>query len=622
MKNLKLSEMKEKISTQQENNPERNFQEIEFKFVAPSDAIFDEIEKLEKIGEFNILEKKTIDVKNSYLDTPDQDLKKNKALLRIRKRSDGEITVDFKKKIEQKDNLFSREEVIAYVSQEDLDQIENLDIEPLERVRKIIGNKKLQESPYKNKNRRTILNLSREKNGPIEIEMVLDRVTFIKGEKESAPFYEIEAENKGISQEELKEFADILESQYNLEPSTMGKRKRGEQVFEIKPEKYNLKKGIEKIKDRIEKLTEEIERPVIVSVAGGSASGKTSKVAKRINELFPDSQILSLDDYYKGKEFMRKIGSDNWDEPRALGLDLFKQHLQELKQNKKIKKPIYSVKTGERTGYEYFSPSKILITEGLFALNQKLIDESDLSIFVEIGVHGRLLRRLMRDIKRTGQSEEEILKMYTETVHPMHELHIEPTKDRASLIIVNEYDPTKEAERSEKYEIQIKIPINDIDTVKKQIENKLKAKKIETQWQQDTYFEAPGWNLPKTDELMRIRQEGENYTLAYKGPTKGKEIRIKPKIEFSIDPDLKDVLEKIGYKKILNVNKKREKYVSKDIELTLDEVENLGNFIELRTDNPKDKKKINTLVKKLWLEPKSATKKSYFELMFENRGMA
>jgi len=459
--------------------------------------------------------------------------------------------------------------------------------------------------------------LGRKKEGPIEIEMVLDRVIFMKGKEKSMTFYEIEAESKGISQDELEKFADILESQYNLEPSTMVKGKRGEQVFEIKPEKYNLEKGIEKIKERIEKLTEKIKRPIIISVAGGSGSGKTSKVTQKINELFSNSKILSLDDYYKGKEFMNKIGSDNWDEPRALDLKLFKKHLQELKKNKKIKKPVYSIKNGKRTGYKNFSPSKVIITEGLFALNEKLIDESDLPIFVEIGVHGRLLRRLMRDVKRTGQSEEEILKMYADTVHPMHKLHIEPTKDKASLIIVNEYDPTKEAEKSEKYEIQIKIPISDLDAIKKQIEKKLKIKKVETKWQQDTYFEAPDWNLPKTDELMRIRQEGEKYILAYKGPTKGKEIRTKPKIEFQIDPDLRDVLEKIGYKKILNINKKREKYISKDIEITLDEVENLGNFIELKTDNPENKKEINKLVKKLEFSLKTATKKSYFELMFE-----
>lgn len=595
-------------------------QEIEVKFVVPSDAVFEEIESLKEIEGFKILDKKTVNIENSYLDTKDKLLKKNDALLRIRE-GDDSIDLVFKRKISQQDNFFIREEIHAEIPQNDLGRIQDLDIEPVKRAKEIIDNNNLQKSRYKNKVKRTILNLGKTKQEPIEIEMVLDGVTFLKGEQKSMPFYEIEIESKGISVEELKKFGAILEAKYNLEPSTIDKKERGEQIFEIKPEKYNLEKGIERIREKIKELKEKItDRPIIINIAGGSSSGKTEKVAKEINESFPDSQTLSLDDYYKGKKFMESIGSDNWDEPEAVDLDLNKTHIQELKKNKPIQKPIYSMKKGERTGYEKFSPSRIVIVEGLFALNKKLINETDLPIFVEIGIHGRLLRRLMRDIKRTGQTPEEILKMYIETVHPMHELHIEPSKEKASLIIVNEYDPSKEADRSEKYEIQIKLPINNLGKIRKKLED-LKIEKSETKWQQDTYFEAPGWKLPKTDELMRIRQEGEKYILAYKGPSRGKEIRTKPKIEFQIDPDLKDVLEKIGYKKALQINKQREKYLFEKIEIVLDKVENLGEFMELRTENPKDERKIDDLIKKLGLDSKQATKKSYFELMLKKRGV-
>ncbi len=612
--------MNKEIPSKQEQTKEKTPQEIEVKFTVPSDAIFKEIELQEKIEGFKILNKKTINIENSYLDTENQDLKKNKALLRIR-RGDDKIIVAFKRKIEQEGNLFIRDEIEKKISQKDLDKIQDLKIEPVKKVKEIIGNETLREQPDKNRNKRTVLNLARDKQGPIEIEMALNRVTFLKNDQKSMPFYEIEIESKGISKEKLKEFGSILEAKYNLEPSTMGKRRRGEKVFEIKSEKYNLRKGIEEIKEKIERLKEKIDRPIIIAIAGGSGSGKTSKVAGRINELFPDSQIFSLDDYYKGKKFMQGIGSNNWDELQALDLDLFKKHLQQLKKNKTIRKPIFSMKKAERIGYEDFSPSRIIITEGLFALNKKIAEIVDLPIFVEIGVHGRLLRRLMRDIKRTSQTQKEILRMYAEAVHPMHELYVEPTKTKASLIIVNEYDPSKEADRSEKYEIQIKLPVDNLDEIRKKFKD-LNIEKSETKWQQDTYFKAPGWKLPKTDELMRIRQEGKKYILTYKGPAKGKEIRIKPKIEFQVDPDLKNALEKIGYKKILQINKKREEYLFNEIEIALDKVESLGEFIELGIKNPKHEKKINDLIKKLELNLKSTTKKSYFELTLEKRGVA
>ena len=595
---------------------EKTPQEIEMKFIAPNDAVFKKIESLEEIEGFKVLNKENLDMKNRYLDTENQDLRKNKAMLRIRKEND-KFFVFFKRGISQNKNFFVRDEIWKEIPAKDLNRIMKLNIEPIKRIKEIISDQPVQENIYRNENKRTVLNLAKKEKGPVEIEMALDKVVFFKNDKKSMPFYEIEIESKGISKEKLKEFGLILETKYNLEPSTIGKRKRGEKVFEIKPEKYNLKKGIEKIEEKIEELKEKIDHPIIVAIAGGSGSGKTSRVAKKINELFSDSRIFRLDDYYKGKKFMEGIGSNNWDELQAIDLDLFKKHLQQLKKNKTIRKPIYSMKQGERIGYEDFSPSRIIITEGLFTLHEKIAEIVDLPIFVEIGVHGRLLRRLMRDIKRTSQTQEEILRMYAEAVYPMHKLYVEPTKKKASLIIVNEYDPLKEAGRSEKYEIQIKLPVDNLDKIRKKLKD-LNIEKSETKWQQDTYFEAPGWKLPKTDELMRIRQEGKKYILTYKGPAKGKEIRIKPKIEFQVNPDLKNVLEKIGYKKILQINKKREEYLFDEIEIALDEVENLGEFIELGTENPKHEKKINKLIKKLELDLKSTTKKSYFELVFKN----
>jgi uridine kinase len=200
----------------------------------------------------------------------------------------------------------------------------------------------------------------------------------------------------------------------------------------------------------------------LVQVAGGSASGKTSTVSKKIVEAFGNNAVLvSMDDYYKGKIFKeeetakgRKI---NWDQPRALHMDLLEKHLSELKQNKIIKKPIFDFKKGDPSGFEKIVPKKVIVVEGLFALNNLLKKYGDIKVFVDIGVHGRVMRKLLRDIERTGQTPKDLLKYFSEFVQPMHSKYVQSTKKYADVIIKNEYNPKIESERTGFHEIQLKF---------------------------------------------------------------------------------------------------------------------------------------------------------------------
>ncbi len=200
-----------------------------------------------------------------------------------------------------------------------------------------------------------------------------------------------------------------------------------------------------------EKLKE--EENIVVAIAGGSASGK-SKIAKSIKNSFPEkSIILSTDDYYKNREFIKKEAEEgnyiNLDQPEAVNLDLFKNHLQSLKENKKIIKPIYSM-TGEENREETLSPSKIIIIEGLFTLNEKLKDEADIKIFVKTNSRGRLIRRVTRDVKERKRDPKKVIKYFFEVANPMHQKYIEPTKKYADVIISNEYNKEKEGKNIEK----------------------------------------------------------------------------------------------------------------------------------------------------------------------------
>lgn len=378
-------------------------------------------------------------------------------------------------------------------------------------------------------------------------------------------------------------------------------------------EVYELSNGITVIKNRIIEITKKKASPIIVGVAGGSGSGKTTKVAKKIEETFSGAKVLSMDDYIRGKEFMASIHSDNWDEPRVYELDLLQWHLRTLKRGESIQKPIYSFLEARRVGYQSFGPHGIIVPEGLFALYPGIIEELDLKIFVDIAVHGSLLRRILRDVARTGQTEEQILEQYVGTVYPMFKLHIEPTKSFADIVIINQYIPEIETDGCETHEIQIKVALPRIITAE-ELKGLGFTKTPET-FQEDTYYSAPNWPDDYGDEMMRIRQEGGKYFLAYKGPQGSGSLRVKPKIEFEVKPSLKDALRQLGYKEILSFTKKRKKFLGRGLEMAIDEFANGYYFLELRTADPKGEGEINQCLEELGIDKSSVTKKSYLEIM-------
>lgn len=220
-------------------------------------------------------------------------------------------------------------------------------------------------------------------------------------------------------------------------------------------ETYDLAAGLPVIKRRIEEAMRRVSRPFIAGIAGSSGSGKTT-LAEKNKDCFLGSIILNMDDYFKGREFMKSIGSDNFDDPVVTDLDLLSDHLRLLKSGLPIHRPVYSFKTGLRNGYVRFEPADLIILEGLFTLREPVINEVDFKIFVEASVRGSLIRRLIRDTSgRTNATEQGVLRRYVETVYPMYKLHIEPTKSVADIVIINEYNQDIEPKLSKRQEIQI-----------------------------------------------------------------------------------------------------------------------------------------------------------------------
>ena len=169
--------------------------------------------------------------------------------------------------------------------------------------------------------------------------------------------------------------------------------------------------------------------PYIIGVAGGSGSGK-SFISSMIQKQF-NCVVLKIDDYYK-----RKTRINNKDIPQALNLDLVKQHLIKIHMGQEIIKPVYTFAL-DKDYFETLQPEKIIILDGLFALNEKFINQLDLKIFLDASEEIRFERRLKRDMEERGCCKEAIIKRWQETVEPMYQKYVLPQKNKADLIIKN-----------------------------------------------------------------------------------------------------------------------------------------------------------------------------------------
>ena len=391
---------------------------------------------------------------------------------------------------------------------------------------------------------------------------------------------------------------------------------------------YELQEGVQTLIEQVkQKIKESGESVIVVETAGGSASGKTSAVSKKLMEAIgEEATLISMDDYYRGKTFMDNESVEgrvlNWDQPEALDIPLLKQQLNDLRQGKAIQKPKYDFKTSEMVGTEEIKPGRVVVVEGLFALNDILKKEGDVKVFVDIGTHGRILRRLLRDIERTGQKPEDIIRYFSEVVEPMHDKYIQSTKKNADFVIKNEYSPKVEAERSGLHEVQLKFKGNiDPETLRK-----LGAEKISQTTQIDHYYNPKDRNLIDTDELLRIREEGTGTVLTYKGPRVESQYRDRPKFEFDIDDETKTKFLSIYGKLVKSIKKERTLYQLDGLVFSIDKVSKLeesveksiGTYIEIRSTNKSlDEEKLKTILQKLGLDINQGIKESYFELVEE-----
>ncbi len=366
---------------------------------------------------------------------------------------------------------------------------------------------------------------------------------------------------------------------------------------------------VSKFLNLIEKKLKEKDgsESLFVFIAGRTSSGKTTAVTKKIEERFGDISILSTDDYQKGGKFVdreRAKGNNiNWDHPEYINFELLKTHLDLLKNGESIEKPEFNFLTGEADSTSKFSPKNIIVLEGLFALFDDLPSYADVKGFVDISLHGSVVRRLARDVVRTPLSPEQILDYYFRVVEPMYQKYIEPTKRKADMVLVNEYNPAIEAEKFQGLEIQAKYK----GTVSAELLADNGATFLKCNVQDDTYFNPHDRQLEESDEMLRIRKEDGQSVMTYKGP-KNKDSGNRPRAEIKISPRLERIFRKHYGKNFKEISKERSFYEMDGALVVLDTVTKieggvttkLGEFIEIQCNDEKNsEEKTSQIVKKL-----------------------
>lgn len=182
------------------------------------------------------------------------------------------------------------------------------------------------------------------------------------------------------------------------------------------------------------------KRPVVIGIAGGSCSGKTS-VTRAIYEVFRDHSVVVIeqDYYYKDQSHMtfEERLETNYDHPLAFDTDLLIDHVNKLLNRQAIDKPVYDYVQHTRAEEVIrVEPKDVIIVEGILVLeDERLRELMDIKLFVDTDPDLRIIRRIQRDIKERGRTADSVIEQYLTAVRPMHNMFIEPTKRYADVII-------------------------------------------------------------------------------------------------------------------------------------------------------------------------------------------
>ncbi|KAF8039161.1 hypothetical protein BT93_B1649 [Corymbia citriodora subsp. variegata] len=339
-------------------------------------------------------------------------------------------------------------------------------------------------------------------------------------------------------------------------------------------------------------LVQKNEGIILVGLAGPSGAGKTVFTEKILN-FMPSISVISMDNYNDSS----RIVDGNFDDPRITDYEILLRNVEDLKAGKPVQVPIYDFRTSSRTGYRTLEvpSSRIVIIEGIYALNEKLRPLLDLRISVTGGVHFDLVKRVLRDIQRAGQEPEEIIHQISETVYPMYKAFIEPDLQTAHIKIINKFNPFTG------FQNPTYILKSSRNLVVDQIKTVFSEEHAETSEQTyDIYLLPPGEDPESCQSYLRMRNKDGKYSLMFEEWVTDNPFVISPRITFEVSVRLLGGLMALGY--TIATILKRSSHVFSDDRVTvkIDWLEQLNRqYVQVQG---RDRQVVQSVAEQLGLE--------------------
>ncbi|GBG80950.1 hypothetical protein CBR_g31507 [Chara braunii] len=373
------------------------------------------------------------------------------------------------------------------------------------------------------------------------------------------------------------------------------KRKDGDQSrYEIAPisEPLSFEKGFFLFIRALQLLTQHNDGLLVVGLAGPSGAGKTV-FSEKVSDFLQGIAIISMDNYNDSS----RVIDGNFDDPRLIDFDTLLENVNTLKAGQAVEIPIYDFRQSRRVGYRKVEvpPSRVLVVEGIYALNEKLRPLLDLRVSITGGVHFDLVKRVLRDIDRSGQEPEDIIHQISETVYPMYKAFIEPDLETAHIKIVNKFNPFTGFQNAS-YILKSPKVISE-DQIRAQLSPNHKEFTEQTY---DIYLLPPGEDPETCQSYLRMRNRDGRYSLMFEEWVTDGPFIISPRITFEVSVRILGGLMALGYE--MGTILKRSSHVFHDDHVTikLDTFEQLRRcYIQIQG---KDRQQVDEIGRQLGLE--------------------
>ncbi|XP_057851860.1 inorganic pyrophosphatase TTM1 isoform X1 [Cryptomeria japonica] len=369
------------------------------------------------------------------------------------------------------------------------------------------------------------------------------------------------------------------------------------------PENLSFEKGFYMFIRACQLLAQNNEGISVVGLAGPSGAGKTVFCDKVLN-CMPGIASISMDNYNDAS----RLVDGNFDDPALTDYGTLLQNILDLKDGKPVKIPVYDFKLSCRTGYRDVDvpSSRIVIIEGIHALNEQLRPLLDLCVSVTGGVHFDLVKRVLRDIGRCGQEPAEIIAQISETVYPMYKVHIEPQLETAHIKIINKFNPFS-GFQTPTYILKSSRVVTE-DQIREVLSIEDPGKTEETY---DIYLLPPGEDPETCQSYLRMRSREGKYNLMFEQEwVTDHPFIISPRITFEVGVRLLGGLMALGYTITSSLKRTSRIFTDDRVIVKVDKLEQLHRkYIQVQG---KDRSFVAEVAQKLGLDG-SYVPRSYIE---------